>query len=215
MKDIYIIGAGGFGREVAWLIERINSVNKEWNLKGFIDDDQLLHNTIESGYPVLGGLDYITNLQKDMWVCCAIANTEIRENIVDKFHNCQHVKWATLIDPSAILSQRVEIGEGTVICAGAIITVDIKIGKHVIINLDCIIGHDAILENFVTIYPSVNISGNVLIKEKSEIGTGTQIIQGKEIGKGTIVGAGTVVVKDLPGRCTVVGSPARVIKYHK
>ena len=113
------------------------------------------------------------------------------------------------------MSDRVFIGEGSIICAGSIITVDIRIGKHVILNLDCTVGHDACLEDFVTVYPSVNVSGNVLVEECAELGTGTQIIQGKKIGAQTIVGAGAVVVKDLPEKCTAVGSPAKPIKFQK
>jgi len=214
MKDLYIIGAGGFGREVAWLVERINSVKGEWKIKGFIDDNESIHNTLEGGYMVWGGCDYLSSLQEEVWVCCAVGNAVIREKIITKLENNQHINWATLIDPSVILSDRVEVGEGTIICAGTLVTVDIKIGKHVIINLDCTIGHDDVIEDFVTIYPSVNVSGNVLVQRNAELGTGTQIIQGKKIGKGTIVGAGAVVVKDLPEKCTAVGSPAKPIKYH-
>ncbi len=90
------------------------------------------------------------------------------------------MQFATIVDPSVILSKRVVIGEGTIICAGTIVTVDISIGKHVIINLDCTLGHDDVIEDFVTIYPSVNVSGNVRVGECSEIGTGVQIIQGKK-----------------------------------
>ena len=214
MKDLYIVGAGGFGREVAWLVERVNDVNKEWNLKGFIDDNEAVHNTIEGGYQVIGGCDYLMNLQEEVWAYCAVGNAAVREKIINKFANCQHIKWATLVDPSVISSNRVAIGEGTIICAGTIITVDIEIGKHVIINLDCTIGHDDIIEDFVTIYPSVNVSGNVHVERNVELGTGAQIIQGKKIGRNTIVGAGSVVVKDLPEKCTAVGSPAKPIKYH-
>ena len=84
-----------------------------------------------------------------------------------------------------------------------------------IINLDCTIGHDVILKEFVTLYPGVHVSGNVVIGNRTEIGTGTQIIQGKQVGDGAIVGAGTVVVKDIPSYCTVVGNPAKVIKLHE
>ncbi|MWK60345.1 transferase, partial [Pseudomonas otitidis] len=93
-----------------------------------------------------------------------------------------------------------------------IITVDIKIGNHVIINLDCTLGHDDIIHDYVTIYPSVNVSGNVEVGECSELGTGMQIIQGKIIGNETIVGAGAVVIRDIPDKCTAVGNPAKVIK---
>lgn len=105
-----------------------------------------------------------------------------------------------------------EIGEGTIICAGTIITVDIKIGNHVIINLDCTLGHDDVIEDYVTIYPSVNVSGNVTIGESTELGTGMQVIQGKKIAAETVIGAGAVVVKDIEEKGTWVGSPAKKIK---
>ena len=87
-----------------------------------------------------------------------------------------------------------------------------NIGDHVIVNLDCTIGHDAVIDDFVTIYPSVNVSGNVLIGECSELGTGTQIIQGKKVISNTIIGAGAIVVKDCLESGTYVGSPAKKIK---
>lgn len=214
-KDIYIIGAGGFGREVAWLIERINQKKEEWNLKGFLDDNECLHGKIEGGYPILGGTELLKELQSEVWVVCAVGAAKVRKVIIEKIQVFPNVRFATLIDPDITLSDRVSIGEGSIICAGSIITVDIRIGNHVILNLDCTVGHDACLEDFVTVYPSVNVSGNVLVEECAELGTGTQIIQGKKIGAQTIVGAGAVVVKDLPEKCTAVGSPAKPIKFQK
>lgn len=88
------------------------------------------------------------------------------------------------------MSDRVILGEGTVVCARTILTIDIKIGSHVIINLNSTIGHDAVIEDFVTIYPNVNISGMTYLGECSEYGTGMQIIQGIKIAENTIIGAG-------------------------
>lgn len=210
MKDLYIIGAGGFGREVAWLVERINNVQPTWNLKGFIDDNESLWGRYEDDYRIIGGCDYLLSLD-EVYVVCAVGSARVRKIIIEKLKDSA-VKFATVVDPSVILSKRVEIGEGTIICTGTVITVDIKIGKHVIINLDCTIGHDAILEDYVTVYPSVNISGNTHISECSELGTGMQIIQGKKIGSNVIVGAGAVVVKDCIKSGTYVGSPAKRIK---
>lgn len=210
MKDLYIIGAGGFGREVAWLVERINEVNPIWNLKGFIDDKESLWGSVEGEYLVLGGCEYLNSLN-NVYAVCAVGSAKVRKIIIDKLKN-SNVKFATLVDPSALVSNRVEIGEGSIICAGTVITVDIKIGNHVIINLDCTIGHDDVIEDFVTIYPSVNVSGNVLIGECSELGTGMQIIQGKKVTPNTIIGAGAVVVKDCAESGTYVGSPAKRIK---
>lgn len=210
MKDLYIIGAGGFGREVAWLVERINEVKPTWNIKGFIDDDETLWGIKEDNYKVVGGCSCLREIE-GAYVVCAVASTRARKRIIEKLEDSK-IKFASIIDPSVIISNRVKIGEGAIICAGTILTVDIKIGNHVIINPDCTIGHDVAIEDYVTIYPSVNVSGNVSIGECSEFGTGTQIIQGKRIAEDTITGAGTIVVKTIDEAGTYVGSPAKKIR---
>ena len=139
------------------------------------------------------------------WFCKA------RRSVIPRWQSVFHA-FATLVDPTVLFGPRSHIGEGCIICAGSIITTDVIIGKHVIINLDCTLGHDAVLGDFVTLYPSVNVSGSTQLHECVEFGTGSQIIQGIEVGAETIVGAGAVVIRDLPGSCTAVGVPARVIK---
>lgn len=210
MKDLYIIGAGGFGREVAWIVERINSIKPTWNLKGLIDDNETLWGSKEGEYYVFGGCEYLSALE-DVYVVCAVGSSNVRKKIIEKLKDTS-VKFATLVDPSVLYSNSVKIGEGAIVCAGTIITVNVNIGDHVIVNLDCTIGHDAVIDDFVTIYPSVNVSGNVLIGECSELGTGTQIIQGKKVISNTIIGAGAIVVKDCKESGTYVGSPAKKIK---
>lgn len=212
MKDLYIIGAGGFGREVAWLVRRINEQSPTWNLVGFIDDDSRKHGTLEDGYPVVGGTELLGSEQEDTYVVCAVGSAQIRKSIVDKLKGYSKIKYATLIDPSVIISDRVKIGEGSIICAGTIVTVDVVLGKHVIINLDCTVGHDAVIGNFVTMYPSVNVSGMVQVGECVELGTGMQVIQGKKIVANAIFGAGAVVVKDILDEGTYVGVPVKKIQ---
>lgn len=209
LKDLYIIGAGGFGREVAWLVRRINEQNPTWNLVGFIDDDSQKHGTLEDGYPVVGGTELLGNVKEDTYVVCAVGSAHIRKSIVDKLKGYSNIKFATLIDPSVIISDRVKIGEGSIMCAGTIITVDVVLGEHVIINLDCTVGHDAVIGNFVTMYPSVNVSGMVQVGECVELGTGMQVIQGKKIVANAIFGAGAVVVKDILDEGTYVGVPCK------
>lgn len=213
MKKLIIIGASGFGREVAFLVERINKENPTWDLIGFVDDNAKIQGEIINGYPVIGDCSSLKNIQ-DTFVVCAVGASEVRKSIIDKICLINpNIKFATLIDPSVEMSNLVKIGKGTIICAHTIITVNIEIGSHVIINLDCTIGHDAVLGDFVTLYPSVNVSGATNIGECSELGTGMQIIQGKTVGSHSIVGAGSVVVKDIPEKCTAVGSPAKPIKF--
>lgn len=210
MKDLYIIGAGDFGREVAWMVERINSYSPTWNLKGFIDDNELIWGTEINSYKVLGGREYLNSLG-DVCVVCAIGTTAVRKMMVEALSE-GNAQFVTLIDPSAIISRNVKIGEGSIICAGTIITVDVTIGNHVIINLGCTIGHDVILDDYVTIYPNVNISGHVIVGTCCELGTGTKIIQGVRISANTILGAGAVVVNDCEDSGTYVGVPANKIK---
>ena len=214
MNKLVIIGASGFGREVAWLVERINAVSPIWNLIGFVDDNKEIIGQEINGYKVLGTIDSLEKM-KATYVVCAVGSSSVRKDIIDRVQQLNHnLCFATLIDPTVEKSNYVEIGEGTIICAHNVLTVNIKIGKHCIINLDCTVGHDVIMDDFVTVYPSVNISGNSKYGECVELGTGSQIIQGKTVGKGTVVGAGSVVVKDLPEECTAVGTPCKPIKFH-
>ena len=215
MKKIYIIGAGGFGREVAWLIERINCSAPVWEFCGFIDDDLGKRGQMEDGYRIVGGCDFLRECGEEVWTVCAIGATITRKQVVEKVMKYDNVRFATLVAPDVMHSSAVSIGEGSIVCAGTILTVDITIGKHVIINLDSTVGHDAVIEDFVTICPSVNVSGCTVVGRGAEVGTGVQIIQGKRIGCEAIVGAGAVVTKDIPDRCTAVGAPAKPIKFRK
>lgn len=212
MRRLAIIGAGGFGREVAWLVERINRVSSTWKLIGFIDDNKEIHGSLVGAYPVLGGCEWLNDHKDDTYAVCAIGSSTIRRNVIN---NLEGVKFATIIDPSVIISDKVTIGKGSIICAGTIVTVNVEIGLHVVINLDCTIGHDAVIEDFVTLYPSVNISGNTYLEECVEMGTGSQIIQGLKVGYSSVIGAGAVVVREIQNKCTAVGCPAKAIKFHE
>lgn len=210
MKDIVIVGAGGFAREVAWLIEEINEEKKEWNLLGFIDDNKENIGKKLNGYKILGTTEYLNEeLSRDIYTIIAIGNGKIREKIVNKLKNR---KYAILTHPNVKISSTNLIEEGSIICSGNILTVNIKVGKHVIINLDCTIGHDAIIEDYTTVLPSVNLSGNTKTKKYTTLGTGTKVIQGVTIGENVMIGAGTIVIKDVESNVTAVGNPARIIK---
>jgi sugar O-acyltransferase (sialic acid O-acetyltransferase NeuD family) len=213
LKELYILGAGGFGREVAWLVSRINDVQPTWDLKGFIDNNSNFYGKLLDGYYVIGDDEYLLSIKREIWIVCTVASAKVRKKIIEHFIGHPNIKFATLIDPSVIHSNLISVGEGSIICAGTIISVDISIGKHVIINLDCTIGHDGVIKDFVTINPSVNVSGNTVIEKCVELGTGTQIIQGIHIGEESIIGAGSVVIRNIPDKCTAVGSPAKPIKY--
>lgn len=208
MKEIVIIGVGGFGREVVWLIDRINEISPTYKILGYVDDNKASHGKTIDEYQVLGDCEWLNNQKGEIYAVCAIGSSAIRKQVIEKLTN---VKFATVIDPNVQMSKKVNIGEGTIICAGTIITVDITIGNHVIINLDCTVGHDTVLEDYVTLYPSVNVSGNTRLGECVEMGTGSQTIQGLDICNDAIVGAGAVVVRDIWEPGTYVGIPVKKI----
>lgn len=210
MKDIVIIGAGGFGREVAWLIEDINRIEQTWNIIGFIDDNEAIQGKEINGYNVVGNIEWLS--KQELNVVCAIGESMVKKKVIENLKDSNNL-YPVLIHPSVIKSNSVEVGEGAIICAGNILTVNINIGRHVIINLDCTIGHDAVIGDYSTILPSVNISGQVKISDSVSVGTGSAIIQGVTIGKNTTIGAGAVVTKTLPANCTAVGIPAKPIKF--
>ena len=101
LKPLYIVGAGGFGREVIWLAETINESNPTWEIMGFVDDDSSLWDKMIDGYKVYGGLDYLEAMDSDMWCVVAVGNAEIRKRIVDKYSKSTHIKYATLVSPDA------------------------------------------------------------------------------------------------------------------
>ena len=106
----------------------------------------------------------------------------------------------------------VNIGSGCVVCAGVMITTNVQIKDFVILNLQCTVGHDCIINNYAAFMPSVNISGEVNVGEGVYVGTGAKIINQIQIGEYSTIGAGAVVVKDIPAHCTAVGVPAKAIK---
>jgi sugar O-acyltransferase (sialic acid O-acetyltransferase NeuD family) len=212
MQDIVIIGAGGVGKEVALLIEQINNKKLSYNLIGFIDDNSSLHDTQINGYRVLGGIEYLKTMISPICAVCAIANYKVKKNIINSLTSSS-VYFANVIHPDVYISNTNSIGEGVIIYSGVIMTTNIKIGNHVIISPKCGIGHEALIEDYVSLLWNVNVSGNVTIREGSLIGSGVTIIQNKIIGKESILGAGAVVIEDIPDNCTAVGIPAKVVNW--
>lgn len=208
-QDIVIIGAGDFGKEVAWLIERINHEEETWNLLGYVDEDRKLYGSNIYGYPVLGGLDWLCNLNEKIFAVCAIGNCNAKEKISTVLNASSQVEFTTLTDPSVAIANSVDIGKGSILCAGVVITPDAKIGRHVIINLNSTIGHDTVIGDFCTIHPGSNISGKVELGERVFVGTGTKILQSTHICGDCILGAGAVVTEAICDKGTYVGIPAK------
>lgn len=202
-KSVVIIGASGHGKVIADII-----VNSDDKVLGFLDDADDVQGKKIIGFPVLGKIaDF--DKYRDCEFVIAIGNPYIREKISNELP----VKWYTAIHPMAVISSLdVEIGEGTVIMANAVVNPSARIGKHCIINTGAIVEHDNILEDYVHLSPNVTLAGIVKVGKSTHIGAGSCTKQVLNIASDCIIGAGSVIVKDITESGTYVGVPARKIK---
>jgi sugar O-acyltransferase (sialic acid O-acetyltransferase NeuD family) len=213
MNNLAIYGAGGFGREVCMMVNQINQHKMLYKVIGYFDDSKQ-KGCVIGHHEVLGGIKELNSYPEDIFLVIALGNPVAKSMIFLSIEN-DKVKFPVLIHPSCIIgTDNVTIGEGSIICAGSILTVDITIGNHVILNLGCTVGHDTKIGSYSSLMPSVNVSGEVELGEGVYCGTGVRIINQLKVGNNTIVGAGGVVSKSLPSNCTAVGIPAKPIKYH-
>lgn len=208
MTDLVIVGSGGFAREVLQVALDLNDEQPRWNVLGFVDDNAATHGASVHDLPVLGDAGWLAG-RSGVHAVFGIGSPTVRRRVAARLPGAA---FATLVHPLAWLGRRVVLGPGTVVCAGTLLTTDIVVGEHGVLNLHCTVGHDARLGDFVTLAPGVHVSGAVEIGDGCDVGTGSALIQGVRVGAWTVVGAGSVVVRDLAANVTAVGAPARAIK---
>ena len=208
-KKLVIIGAGGLGREVLFLLSDINNKFICYDILGFIDNAPELQNKIINGFPLLGNNSWLLNYEDDINVIIAVAASQARKKIYEIFSQKQNISFPNIISNDAKYSDTVTIGKGCIIGFYSLLPVNISIGDFVLLNNYCQVGHDACIGNFVTMYGNANVSANVSIGECVEIGVGTRILPKISIGENSKIGIGSVVVSNVPANCTVFGVPAK------
>jgi sugar O-acyltransferase (sialic acid O-acetyltransferase NeuD family) len=214
-QQIAIYGGGGFAREVAWLVESCNVDNQHYEVVCFIDDNPAAHGSMLNEIPVVS-LETARQRFPMATVVGGVGAPKIRELLMHKATTAGF-EFATVIHPRVERSRWIEIGLGTVICAGNILTTNIVLGQHVQINLDCTIGHDVVMDDFTTLAPGVHVSGWVRFGKRVYVGTGATIINGTHdhpltLGDDAVIGAGACVTKSVSAGITVVGVPAKPIQ---
>ena len=206
MKDLIIIGGGGFAKEVIWLA---NDCNRK--VRGVLDDSVETHNTQVQGSKILGDVSSWVNY-KDCDFIIAIGSPRTRLRVLERMLTSGKPDFATLIHPSVRLSNTVSIGKGSIICAGSILTADINLGNHNILNLNVTVGHECEFSDYVTVAPMAAISGHVKLECLVEVGTGAVIRQGLTLHDGSMLGMGAVLTKNIPERMIYAGNPAKRLK---
>ena len=211
MKDIAIYGAGGFGREVACLIKRINEETPTWNLIGFFDDDLKLKGQMISHFgPCLGGIEELNTYSKELYVTLPIGNPKVVKNLVAKIQN-PHISFPNLIRPGFQVSdpESFSIGKGNIIQSNCSVSCDVTIGDFNVFNGSVVLGHDVTIGSYNTFMPAVRVSGEVKIGTCNFFGVGSIILQQIKVGDNVRLGAGSVLMTKPKDGCLYMGNPAK------
>ena len=209
MNDIIVLGAGGLGQEIMWLIEEINDHKKEWNILGYLDSHPSVQGMTLIGYPVLGPFEDASKYPEANFIV-AFGDPRMREQVVElvsKFN----VKWATLISPTVRIHNSNKIGIGVVFGRYTDLTVDCIIGNHVMLNIHVVLGHKVEIGDFSILSPNAMMNGGAKIGKSCSIGANA-FVRDITVGDYVTVGACSCVVKPVESDCVVAGVPATVIR---
>lgn len=196
MNDIFLYGASGHARVIVDVIEAAGG-----RVAGLIDDDPSVSDLL--GIPV----SHAFSGQSPLII--SIGNNGIRKMLAGRLS----VRFATAVHPSAVVSPRAVLGEGTVVMQGAVIQSSAAVGRHCIVNTGASIDHECRIGDYVHVSPHATLCGGVSVGEGSWIGAGATIIQGVRIGRWCMIGAGSVVVDDIPDGVVAFGNKCRIVKY--
>ncbi len=203
MKRIVIVGASGFGREIAWIVERINGVRPVLELLGFCDDAADKREGLCGGHPQLGPIETVRERFGAVGFFCAVGDNRARRLLSGRAL-AMGFEPVTVTDPSALIAPDVLLGKGSYVGIGSVVSVGTKIGDGVLINHQVCVGHDVTVGDFAQVCPGVCVSGGCSIGEGALLGTNAGVIPLKKIGAWSTVGAGSMALRDVADGTTIM-----------
>lgn len=208
-KEIYIYGAGGAGRELAFTL----SLENRWHVRGYIDDTPGFAGKGIDGIRVIGNIGSFAGREIPIAVCVC-DNPRIKRAVVSKaMAQGQHNFPRVIGSNQSIVSPSAHLGVGCIVSLPHnFISPGVIFGDFVFVNCSTRIGHDVIIGDYTTIFSGIDIGGFARIGADCVIGSGSVINPHISIGDRSIIGAGSVVVRDIPAGVVAVGNPARVIR---
>lgn len=213
MKETVICGAGGLGREIYSLIERIKSTSPStWNVTAFIDNAKAGESI--NGVKVFTE-DWLLDQNREINAFFGFANCKGKERLYEKLKKAGHITFPTLAAPTSIIDSSARIGEGCIIADFCFVSTDVTIGNGVLMNVGVAVGHDTVLGDFTTVMSGSNISGFVSIGKRSLVGAKSFILQDISVGDDSTVAAGSCAFWDIPECVTAFGNPAYILKKGK
>ncbi|MGN9813137.1 acetyltransferase [Micromonospora sp. BQ11] len=211
--NLVIVGCGGHGREVLGIVRAVNDAARTpaWCPLGFVDDrpsEVNLKRVQRLDVPYLGGLDRLRDLPPDTHLVIGIGDPRVRRAVGGRLAG-PGLPAASVVHPDATVGPDLTHGAGLVVFAGARVTTNVTLGRHVHLNQNATVGHDSRLDDYVSVNPLAAVSGDCHLAEGVLIGTNAAVLQGLRVGAGSVVGAGACVVRDVADGVVVKGVPAR------
>jgi acetyltransferase EpsM len=208
-KQLIILGAGGYAKQVYWTVCRLNSHEVIGFLDETIDEDKNLYD-----HPVRNNLESLLHLSSaPIELISAVGNANLRKYWHDKFDS--EFDFATIVDPTSIVAPDAIIGKDVVILAFTVCSCSTIVGKSTNINWHCTISHDVKIGDYTNISSNVQLAGRATVGNFSQIGTGACLIPDMRVGNWSVIGAGAVVTKEIPDNVLAVGLPAIIKKSIK
>ena len=208
-SGFYIVGAGGFSREIYDYLSTTEFEYEGLKLVGFLDDDLTQLEQFDIEHSIVGVLQN-SNIPEGSTLIMGIANPALKEKIF-KFYSELGIRFITYIHATATVGKYVDLGEGGVICPNVTLTTNIKVGLCATINAHSSIGHDVIMGDFCTLSGHCDITGGVNVGDRVIFGSHALVIPRKIVESDSVVGAGSVVIKKVRTGTTVFGNPAKKI----
>ena len=208
LKDLVIIGAGGFGREVlAWARQSLQ-VDREWRIKGFVDDNPGALLGMNTPAPLLGSIRDYRPDSTEVFIC-AIGNPSVKR-LCCELMTSRGARFTRLVHSTAVIGDNVVLGEGVVLCPYSVVSANNCLGRGVAINVFSSVDHDASVGDWSQVNCHCDLTANVRVGQEVFIGSSVSVIPGVKIGDGSYIGAGSVVLRDVPNGAKVYGVPAKV-----
>jgi sugar O-acyltransferase (sialic acid O-acetyltransferase NeuD family) len=194
---IVILGAGGLGRECL-----DTALACGWEVEAFVDEHKA--GSSVRGLPVLAACD----LPAQSSYVIGIADATVRRRLAGEMSTLGH-RPRVLVHPAAVVAPETALGEGSIVLGGAYVSSSVTVGRHGQVHYNATVGHDAVLGDFVSVFPGGNVSGSVRLDDGVTVGSAAVVLQGRHVGEGGFVGAGAVVTRDVEEGSVVAGNPAR------
>ncbi|HMN33654.1 MAG TPA: NeuD/PglB/VioB family sugar acetyltransferase [Chitinophagaceae bacterium] len=207
---LLIIGAGSVGGHIALNLKSYPLEN--YSLLGFLDDDPKKIEQSFLGYPVIGNVEYLSNLPHNIALIIGIAFPVIKKGIINRISKIGNYEFPNLIAKSSWISNQVTFGKGIIIYPNCAINYGTSIDDFVVINMNCAVGHDCKIGAFSSLAPGVNLAGHTKIGLGVDIGIGAATKQEVSVGNYSIIGGHSMVIHDIPEKVVAVGTPAKIIK---